>query len=148
MQQDRFDIVLEEDARDDALADLVALLGHGVLIGEKRGIVSWIRRPNAVNGGHDGHEVLELVEVCSGEIDCTVERIFERRVKATKGQLVDDVREIEVWMMKQLVQMHRRGRREFARSSKLTVVVEVFPKLHISMASCSDVEITLHLVQI
>lgn len=99
LQQNGFDIVLEEDARDDALADFVALLGHGVLIGEKSGIVSWVRGPNAVDGGHDGHEVLELVEVCGGKIDCSVERIFEGGVEATKGQLVDDVGEVEVWMI-------------------------------------------------
>lgn len=96
LQQNGFDVVLEEDTRDDALADFVALLGHGVLVREKRGIVSRVGGPDAVDGGHDRHEVLELVEICGGDVDCSVKRIFEGRVEATKGELVDDVGKVEV----------------------------------------------------
>lgn len=97
LQQNGLDVVLEKDARDDPVVDLVALLGHGVLIREERAVVARARGPNTVNGRHDRHEVLELVEVCGGDVDCSVEGIFEGWVEATEGQLIDDMREVEVY---------------------------------------------------
>lgn len=63
LQQYGLDVVLEEDARDDALIDLGALLGHSVLVREQRPVVVRARGADAVDGRHDGHEVLELMEM-------------------------------------------------------------------------------------
>lgn len=95
LQQNGLDVVLEKDTRDDALAHFVTLLGHGVLVREEGVTVVRVRRADAVDGGHDGHEVLELVEVCGGNVDCSVERVLEGRVEAAEGQLVDDVGKVE-----------------------------------------------------
>lgn len=98
LQKDGLNVVLEEDARNDALVDLVALLGHGVLVREERVVAvgaGW--RADTVHGGHDGHEVLEFVEVGRRGVDGTVKRILQGRVEAAEGKLVDDVGEVEVW---------------------------------------------------
>ena len=73
IQQNRLNVVLDKDARDDALRDFLGLLGDGVLVrddGLARG---------GVDGGDHGDEVLELVEVGGGEVDGLVERVDERR---------------------------------------------------------------------
>ena len=61
-QQHGLDVVLEEDAGDHVLGDLLALLRHGVLVRQDR-----VRRSalvsDRVDGGYDGEEVLEFVEV-------------------------------------------------------------------------------------
>lgn len=95
LEQYGLDIVLEEDARDDALVDLVALLRDGVLVGEKRVRIVRARGADAVDGGDDRHKVLELVEVGGGDVDGAVEGILKGGVEAAKGELVDDVREVE-----------------------------------------------------
>ena len=84
-QQDRLDIVLDENSGNPSLVHGLALLGHGVLVGEDG------FRVDAVDGGNDREVVLELVEVGFGCVDCAIERVDERRVERTVRKLRDDV---------------------------------------------------------
>ena len=95
VEQDGLDVVLEEYAWDGAVADLAALLGHGVLIRDDGAGAEARRVTNAVDGWHDGHEVLELVEGDGGRVDGAVERVLERGEVGAEGELRDDVREVE-----------------------------------------------------
>jgi hypothetical protein len=70
-QQDRLNVVLEENAGDVSLVDRLALLRHGVLVGENR------PRVDAVYGGHNGKVVLKLVEVARGCVDSAIEGVNE-----------------------------------------------------------------------
>lgn len=70
-QQDWLDVVLEENAGDVSLVDRLALLRHGVLVGENRPGV------DAVHRGHNRKIVLKLVEVARGCVDSAVERVDE-----------------------------------------------------------------------
>ena len=95
-QQHGLDIVLEEDARDGALADDVRLLGHGVLVCEDgAGRVGRARGVDGVDGGDDGEEILESVEVIGGRGDGAVEGVEEGGVEGSEGELGDDVGEVE-----------------------------------------------------
>lgn len=89
LQHDGLDVVLEEQAGDHALVDLLALLRDGVLVGEDGAACGG--RPgtlvHAVDGGHDRHEVLELVEVRFGQVNGAIERVHERRVVLPKREL-------------------------------------------------------------
>lgn len=76
------------------LRGLLALLGHGILVG-KDGVGGFALGADGVYRGHDGQEVLELVEVGFGDVHRTIERVDERRIKGPEGQLGDDVAEIE-----------------------------------------------------
>ena len=89
-QQDRLDVVLEEDSRDVELGDLVALLRHGVLVGEDRARRR-VGLADRIHGWHHRHEVLELVKVRRGLVNGTVERVDEGREVGPEGELVDDV---------------------------------------------------------
>ena len=91
------DIILEEDARDVALAYDVRLLGDAVLVGEERAVRVGRSRVDRVDGGDDGEEVLELVEVVWGGGDGSVEGVDELGVEVSEGEFVDDVREVEGW---------------------------------------------------
>lgn len=93
-EQDGLDVVLEEEARHHELADLLALLGHGVLVGED-GARARAAAGHGVHRGHDGHEVLELVEVRRRGVDGAVEGVHEGGVVGAEGELGDDVREVE-----------------------------------------------------
>lgn len=97
-QQDGLDVVLEEEARDHALADLLALLRHGVLVGEDGLGAERAAARDRVHGRDHGHEVLELVEVRRGHVDGAVEGVHERGVVGSERELRDDVREVEGWM--------------------------------------------------
>lgn len=89
-QQDRLDIVLDENSGNPSLVHGLALLGYGVLVG-KDGL-----RVDAVDGGNDRKIVLELVEVGLGRVDCAIERVDERGVERTVRKLRDDVRKVEL----------------------------------------------------
>jgi hypothetical protein len=93
-QQDRLNVVLEEDAGEHALVDLVALLVDGVLVRDN-GLRGRVRVTDGVDGRHNRHEVLELVEGVAGHIDGAIERVHERWVKGAKGELVDDVGKVK-----------------------------------------------------
>lgn len=89
-QQDWLDVILDKDSRyGQALVDFLALLRNGVLVGEDGA------GADAVDGGHDGEVVLELVEVGGGEVDGAVERVDEGRVEVAKREFGDDVGEVE-----------------------------------------------------
>lgn len=74
-EQDGLDVVLEEDAGDVVLVDGLAALRDGVLVGVDP--VAAV----AVDGGHDGEVVLELVEVVRGRVDGAVEGVDEGGVE-------------------------------------------------------------------
>lgn len=84
-QQDRFNVVLNEDTGDTILGNGHTLFGDGILVG-KDGAGA-----DAVSGWHDGNVVLHLVEMVRGNVDGAVERVDERRVVRAKGQFGDDV---------------------------------------------------------
>lgn len=96
-EQDGLDVVLEEEAGDHALADLLALLGDGVLVGEDGAGAEGAAAGDRVDGRNDGHEVLELVEVRRGDVDGAVERVHEGGVVGSEGEFRDDVGEVEGW---------------------------------------------------
>lgn len=50
---------------------------------------------DAVCRGYDGDEVLEAVEVAGCVVDGAIEGVDEGREKGAKGELGDDVREVE-----------------------------------------------------
>jgi hypothetical protein len=83
---------------------------------------------------------LELVEVVVGRVDCAVERVDERGVKGTVRKLRDDMRKVELcdWSACDID----------ISPIQLTAVVKMLAMAHITVATSSDVEITLHLVQI
>ena len=114
-QRDGLDIELHKHARDVVLADGVALTRSGILVRldgvlgvedglggvfgvavyrveerQQRGVVG-------VDGRHDGEVVLEFVEVLVRGGDGVVERVGQRRVVGTEGELVYLVREVEGW---------------------------------------------------
>lgn len=74
-EQDGLNVVLEEDAGDVVLVDGLAALRDGVLVGAD--VVAAV----AVDGGHDGEVVLELVEVVRGRVDGAVEGVDEGGVE-------------------------------------------------------------------
>lgn len=88
-QQDRLNVVLDENARNAVLGHGFALLCYGILV-RKHGAGS-----DAVPGWNDGNVVLELVEVVVGNVDGAVERVDEGGVVWAKGQLGDDVGKVE-----------------------------------------------------
>lgn len=94
-QQDGLDVVLDEDAGDIVVVDLLALLRHGVLVGED-GLGA-----DAVDGGHHGEVVLELVEVGGRQVDGAVEGVDKRGVEGAIRELGDDVREVKVYRLGQ-----------------------------------------------
>jgi hypothetical protein len=73
------------------MADFLALLGDGVLVGEDGGRPHLARVADAVAGGHDRQEVLELVKVAGGFVDGAVERVDEGGEEGAEGELRDDV---------------------------------------------------------
>lgn len=89
-QQDRLNVILEENSRNVVLVDRLALLSHGVLVGEDG------PGSHAVHSRHNGEVVLELVEVVRGGVDSAIEGVDERGVEGTVGQLRDDVRKVKV----------------------------------------------------
>lgn len=95
-QQHGLNVVLEEDARDVVVCNLLGLLRHGVLV-RHDGVGGRGGAPDGVDGGDDGEEVLELVEVGRGGVDCAVEGIDEGGVEGAEGELRDDVGEVELW---------------------------------------------------
>ncbi len=143
-EQDGLDVVLEEEAGHHALADGLALLRDGVLVGEDgagRGAAAGDR----VDGGHHRHEVLELVEVRVRQVDGAVERVHERRVVRPERELRDDVGEVEGWRIRLLL----------ARvscpvwSGLLTAVVQVLGEhLGVAVAAGRDVEVALDSVEV
>lgn len=111
-QQDRFDIVFEEDSWDAALLGGVGLRCHGVLVcrdgrggrvgedgaGQAR-CQSWKRVLVASEDCRDEREVvLEFVEVFGGGGDCFVERVEERGIVWAEGEFGNHVREVEIWL--------------------------------------------------
>lgn len=68
-QQDRLNVVLEEDTGDIVFVDRLALLRYSVLVCENGA------GADAVDGWDDGEVVLELVEVFGGGVDGSVERV-------------------------------------------------------------------------
>lgn len=95
-EEDGLDVVLEEEAGNHALADVLALLGDGVLV-RHDGAGAGAAAGDGVDRRHDGHEVLELVEVRFGYVDGAVEGVDEGGVVRAEGELGDDVREVEGW---------------------------------------------------
>lgn len=89
-QHDGLDVVLEEDAGDLVVRDDLALLRDGVLVGVDDPVAC------EVDGGDDGEEVLELVEVNNGGVDGAVEGVDQRWVKGAVGHFRYDVREVEL----------------------------------------------------
>jgi hypothetical protein len=67
------------------------LLRYSVLVGEYGACSEWGGGIDAVDGGDDGEEVLEFVEMvgCSG--DGAVEGVEEGGVESAKRELGDDV---------------------------------------------------------
>lgn len=96
-QQYRLNVILEKDSRNHALADLVALFGDSVLVGEDS-LRGGVRVSDCVHSGHNRHEVLKLMEVGACQVYSTVEGVDQRRVEGAKGELVDDMREVECWV--------------------------------------------------
>ena len=106
-QQDRLDVVLDEDAGHVLLRDLVRLLRDGVLVRPDRVPVvrervdvgrvggDEARGVGRVHGGHDGEVVLEFHEVLAGGGEGVVERVFEGGDEGAEGEFVDLVREVE-----------------------------------------------------
>lgn len=133
-QQNRLDVVFEENSGNVSLVDRLALLCHGILVGEDGPGV------DAVHGGHDGKVILELVEVAVSRVDCAVERVDERGVEGTVRKLGDDVRKVELcdWSVSDI---------DYSPIG-LTAMVEMVAVAHITVATSSDVKVTLHLVQI
>lgn len=86
-EQQGLDVVLEEDTGHSKLADDVRLLGDGILVGEDRAVL--VAGVDGVDGGHDGEEVLEFMEVVWRAGDGAVERVEEGRVEGAKGELGD-----------------------------------------------------------
>ena len=95
VQQDGLDVVFEEDARDGVLADLGALLGDGVLVGEDGLGAAGAGAAERVDGRHNRHEVLEFVEVVVGAVDGLVEGVDEGGEEGPEGELGDNVGEVE-----------------------------------------------------
>jgi hypothetical protein len=62
-EQDGLNVVLEEDARNFAVANLLALLGDSVLVGVD------VAGADGVDSRDDGNVVLELVEVFWRRVD-------------------------------------------------------------------------------
>lgn len=89
VQQNRLNVVLDKDARDDALRDFLRLLRDGVLVRDD----GFARR--GVDGGDDRNKILELVEVGGGDVDGLVERVDEGGEERAEGELGDDVGEVE-----------------------------------------------------
>lgn len=161
-QQDRLDVVLEEDPGDEegAFGQLVGLGGRGVLVREDEVLVAGVgllrgrgageevegARALGVDGGDDGEEVLELVVVGFGGGDGLVEGVVEGGIVRAEGEFGDHVREVEGW--------RRRGWVSFVSSRgdirmngrEHTSMIQMRRKVPISMASSSDVEIPLYLV--
>lgn len=78
-QQNRFNVVLDEDAGDTGVrADSFALLGNRVLVGHNGAAT------NGVHGWYNRQVVLESVEVIICQVHCLVERVDERWVKGAK----------------------------------------------------------------
>ena len=98
VEQDRLNVVFHKNARDHVLGDLAALLGDGVLVRKEGARAHLVRVADAVGGGDDGEEVLELVEVRGRQVDGLVERVDEGREEGAEGELRDDVREVEGWV--------------------------------------------------
>jgi hypothetical protein len=89
-QQNGLDIVLDEDTGDPVVANLLALLRHGILVRNN------LFRADAVDCRDDGEVVLELVEVGAGKVDGSVERVDKRWVERAVGELGNDVGEVKV----------------------------------------------------
>lgn len=93
VQQNRLNVVLDKDARDDALRDFLRLLRDGVLVRDD-GFAG--RR---VDGGDDRDKILELVEVGGGDVDGLVERVDEGGKERAEGEFGDDVGEVECFLI-------------------------------------------------
>lgn len=95
VQQDRLDVVLEKDAGDGPVIDLVSLFRNGILVGEQCFRPDSVGMTDTVGCGHDREEVLELVEGRRSRVDGAVQRVDEGGQERTEGELVDDVGEVE-----------------------------------------------------
>lgn len=67
-QQDRLDIVLEENARDDILADIAALAGRRVLVREDAAAVGLLSASDQFRGRVHVHDFAVLADV-GGEVE-------------------------------------------------------------------------------
>lgn len=98
LQQERLDIVFEEDSRHAAFVDVLVLRRDGVLVcGEESGARGgreggW---GEGIDGWDDGEEVLEFVEVGGGGGDGAVEGIEKGWVIGSEGKFGDYVAEVE-----------------------------------------------------
>lgn len=68
-QQDRFNVVLEKDARDLMVRDCLAMFGNSILVGIDDPAVG------KVNGRDHGEIVLEFVKVDNGGVDGAIKRV-------------------------------------------------------------------------
>lgn len=68
-QQDRFNVVLEKDARDLMVRDCLTMFGNSILVGIDDPAVG------KVNGRDHGEIVLEFVKVDNGGVDGAIKRV-------------------------------------------------------------------------
>jgi len=133
----------------------VGLRGDSVLVREDCGGDGirriWSRR-TGVDGWDDGEVVLVFKEVLVGDGVGLVERVLERRVERAKRELVDYVGKIEGW--RSITSQYLLARREVGGIvcstdgglQKHTTMIQMLPKLLISMPSSRNVKIPLHFV--
>ena len=104
-QHDRFDVVLEEDARNEhrRFGDRPTLAGRCILVREDgvssrpglRGVCIECVSALGIQRRHHRKEVLELVIVAFTFSNGLVQRVKQTRVVRTEGELGNHMREIE-----------------------------------------------------
>ena len=85
VEQDGLNVVLDENTRDGAFADVLLLFGHGVLVGEDGFGPRCAREADTVGCGDNGEEVLEFVEVAGRHANGAVEGVDEGGEEGAEG---------------------------------------------------------------
>jgi hypothetical protein len=144
-QHQRLNVKFDKNARNLAFRDDVRLFSYSVLIskdcvarqtGMRNRVIARRQRNSrirvflqsgwviGIHRRYDRKIVLELFKVLVGGGACIVQRIVQTRVKRTETQFIDLVRKVE------------------------GLVIEVLAKLHVTVTTSGDVEISLDLVEL
>jgi hypothetical protein len=144
----RLDVIFEKYPRHGALADLVGLFRHGVLVREERGGTAeggdgGRGARDRVDGGHYRKEVLEAVEVVGGPRDGAVEGVDEGGVEGAEGELGDYVGEVECWGAFYVSgQSYNSNRMDVSQHTCMIQMTRWATKLLISVSSRRDMKVT------